>query len=232
MLPKDGVYTTQLDYSERRINCLLEDGVYTAQLVYSERRINLVKANNLNGHIGSSLQEDGLLESSILQRLQQQEGLLIQQARAIPTYPLSRIGSGTGTRSSISSIAFITSKWKSFETIMTNPSKDHIWVRRIIIILQAIQGILICTKYSILREPSTFPMQQRDPSTISMSMPMPIPNVEHENRNLLSMHNETNTSSNASNLSSPKPIKNSLYDPLFEGIGLLVDPHLRMYATM
>ncbi|MBA0610919.1 hypothetical protein Godav_011664 [Gossypium davidsonii] len=51
-----------------------------------------------------------LLESSILQRLQQQEGLLIQQARAIPTYPLSRTGTGTGTRSSISSIAFITSK--------------------------------------------------------------------------------------------------------------------------
>ncbi|MBA0554049.1 hypothetical protein Golob_013181 [Gossypium lobatum] len=52
------------------------------------------------------------------------------------------------------------------------------------------------------------------------------------------MHNETNTSSNASNLSSLRclitfrPIKNSLYDPLFEGIGLLVDPHLRMFATM
>ncbi|MBA0645996.1 hypothetical protein Goklo_014006, partial [Gossypium klotzschianum] len=39
---------------------LLEDGVYTTQLVYSERRANLVKANNLNGHIGSSLQEDGV----------------------------------------------------------------------------------------------------------------------------------------------------------------------------
>ncbi|MBA0731413.1 hypothetical protein Golax_025432, partial [Gossypium laxum] len=50
-----------------------------------------------------------LLESSILQRLQQQEGLLIQQARAIPTYSLSRTGTSTGTRSSISSIAFITS---------------------------------------------------------------------------------------------------------------------------
>ncbi|MBA0731412.1 hypothetical protein Golax_025431 [Gossypium laxum] len=73
MLPKDGVYTTQLDYSERRINSvetnqfnchigssLPEDEVYIAQLVYSERRVNLVKANNLNGHIGSSLQEDGV----------------------------------------------------------------------------------------------------------------------------------------------------------------------------
>ncbi|MBA0853697.1 hypothetical protein Goshw_021015 [Gossypium schwendimanii] len=73
---------------------------------------------------------------------------------------------------------------------------------------------------------------------MSMPMPIPVPNAEHENRNLLSMHNETNTSSNASNLFSLRclitfrPIKNSLYDPLFEGIGLLVDHHLRMFATI
>ncbi|MBA0567777.1 hypothetical protein Golob_005317 [Gossypium lobatum] len=65
-----------------------------------------------------------------------------------------------------------------------------------------------------------------------------VPNIEHENCNLLLMHNETNTSSSASNLSGPRcltasrPIKNSLYDPLFEGIGLPVDPHLRMFATI
>ncbi|MBA0853696.1 hypothetical protein Goshw_021015 [Gossypium schwendimanii] len=57
-----------------------------------------------------NLYNSKLLESSILQRLQQQERLLIQQARAIPTYPLSQTGTSTGTRSSISSIAFITSK--------------------------------------------------------------------------------------------------------------------------
>ncbi|MBA0610920.1 hypothetical protein Godav_011664 [Gossypium davidsonii] len=73
---------------------------------------------------------------------------------------------------------------------------------------------------------------------MSILMPIPVPNAEHGSSNLLSMHNETNTSSNASNLSSPRclitfrPIKNSLYDPLFEGIGLLVDPHLRMYANI
>ncbi|MBA0826413.1 hypothetical protein Goarm_011267 [Gossypium armourianum] len=67
---------------------------------------------------------------------------------------------------------------------------------------------------------------------MSMPMPIPVPNAEHENRNLLLMHNETNTSSNATNLSSPRPIKNSLYDPLFKGIELPVDPHLRMFATM
>ncbi|MBA0868865.1 hypothetical protein Goshw_019782 [Gossypium schwendimanii] len=73
---------------------------------------------------------------------------------------------------------------------------------------------------------------------MSMSMPIPVPNTEHENCNHLLMQNETNTSSNASNLSGPRcliasrPIKNSLYDPLFEGIGLPVDPHLRMFATI
>ncbi|KAH1057544.1 hypothetical protein J1N35_035609 [Gossypium stocksii] len=73
MLPKDGVYTTQPIYSERRVNSiqanqfnshigngLPEDGVYIAQLVYSKCRVNLVKSTNLNGHIGSSLPKDGV----------------------------------------------------------------------------------------------------------------------------------------------------------------------------
>ncbi|MBA0747351.1 hypothetical protein Gogos_004267, partial [Gossypium gossypioides] len=45
-----------------------------------------------------------LPESSVLQRLLQQEVLLNQPARLIPTYPLSGTGNGTGT--SISSIVF------------------------------------------------------------------------------------------------------------------------------
>ncbi|MBA0625835.1 hypothetical protein Goshw_002793 [Gossypium schwendimanii] len=73
---------------------------------------------------------------------------------------------------------------------------------------------------------------------MSIPKPIPVPNAEHENRDILSMHKEINTSSSASNLSGPRclvafrAIKNSLYDPLFEGIGLPVDPHLRMFATM
>ncbi|MBA0853325.1 hypothetical protein Goshw_016090 [Gossypium schwendimanii] len=38
--------------------------------------------------------------------LQQQEGLLNQPARAIPTYPLSGTRTGTSTKTSISSIVF------------------------------------------------------------------------------------------------------------------------------
>ncbi|MFQ6651526.1 hypothetical protein Gotur_023816, partial [Gossypium turneri] len=73
LLLKDGVYTTQPVYSERRVNSvetnqfnshigssLQEDGVYTNQPAHSSHRVNLVKANNLNGHIGSSLPEDGV----------------------------------------------------------------------------------------------------------------------------------------------------------------------------
>ncbi|MBA0679991.1 hypothetical protein Goari_011725, partial [Gossypium aridum] len=47
-----------------------------------------------------------LSESSISQMLQQQEGLLNQLARAIPTYSLSGTRTGTGNRTSISSIVF------------------------------------------------------------------------------------------------------------------------------
>ncbi|MBA0730343.1 hypothetical protein Golax_025650, partial [Gossypium laxum] len=47
-----------------------------------------------------------LPESSILQRLQQEEGLLNQLARAIPTYPFSGTGTCIGTGTSISSIVF------------------------------------------------------------------------------------------------------------------------------
>ncbi|KAG8486071.1 hypothetical protein CXB51_019440 [Gossypium anomalum] len=151
-----------------------------------------------------------LHKSSILQRLQQQEGLLNQQARDIPTYPLFRTRTATGIRTSISSIVF--------NSLLQNETGDTSNSHQV-------------KKYR-KREPSTLPMQHRDPSTMLMPMPIPVTNAEHENRNLLSMHNETNTSSNASNLSSPRPIKNSLYDPSFERIGLPVDPHLRMFGTM
>ncbi|MBA0610913.1 hypothetical protein Godav_011663 [Gossypium davidsonii] len=181
-----------------------------------------------------------LSESSISQTLQQQKGLLNQPARAIPTYSLSGTRTGTGTGTSISSIVFNsllqnetgdTSNSDQVETTLSSYRKlrDNND--------QPLQGPDMEWENhhhpsSDSGEPSMLPIQQRDPSTMSMPMPIPIPNAEHENRNLLSMHNETNTSSNATNLSSPRPIKNSLYDPLFKGIGLIVDPHLRMFATM
>ncbi|MBA0629630.1 hypothetical protein Godav_024153 [Gossypium davidsonii] len=100
-----------------------------------------------------------LPESLILQRPQQQEGLLNQPAWPIPAYPLSGTGTGTGTGTSISSIVFnsllqnetgdtstshqmgtpLSNYKKSFETTTTNPCKDQIWIGRIIIIIQAIQ---------------------------------------------------------------------------------------------
>ncbi|KAK5824221.1 hypothetical protein PVK06_018992 [Gossypium arboreum] len=252
-LPEDGVYTTQPVYSERRVNSikannlsshigsnLSKDGVYTTKLVYLERRDNSVQIDKLNGHVGSSLQ-DALL-SSILQRLLQQEGLLNQPARLIPTYLPS--GSGTGTGTSISSIVFNsllqnetggTSTSQQVGTPLSNYRKRKALRRQ--------RPTSAKTRYGLgessssfkrfRRQPSTLPMPQRDPSTMSMPMPIQVPNAEHENRNIFLMHNETNTSSNASNLSGPRlAIKNSLYDPLFERIGLPVDPHLRMFATM
>ncbi|KAH1057545.1 hypothetical protein J1N35_035610 [Gossypium stocksii] len=182
-----------------------------------------------------------LPESSILQRLLQQEGLLNQPVGLIPTYPFS--GTGTGTGTSISSIVFNsllqnetsgTSTSQQVGTPLSNYRKRKASRRQ--------RPTPARTRYGLgessssfkrfRREASTLPMPQRDPSTMSMPMPIPVPNAEHENRNLLSMHNETNTSSNTSKLSGPRlVIKNSLYDPLFEGIGLPVDPHLRMFAT-
>ncbi|TYH51418.1 hypothetical protein ES332_D10G272600v1 [Gossypium tomentosum] len=231
-LPEDGVYTTQPVYLElqlsTRVNLvrannrnghigssLPRDGVYTAKPVYLECRVNSLQKNTLNGHVGSSLQDE--LLSLILQRPQQQEGLLNQPTWPIPAYPLSETGTRTGTGTSISSI------------------KKQRALRRQ-------RPTLTRTRYGLeessssfkrfRREPSTLPMPQRYPSTMSMPMPILVLDAKHENRNLLSMHNETNTSSNASNLSGPRPILNSLYGPLFEGIELPVNPHLRMFATM
>ncbi|TYH65363.1 hypothetical protein ES332_D06G051000v1 [Gossypium tomentosum] len=182
-----------------------------------------------------------LPESSILQRLLQQEVLLNQPATLIPTYPLS--GTGTGTGTSISSIVFNsllqnetggTSTSQQVGTPLSNYRKRKASRRK--------RPTAARTRYGLgepssslkrfRREPSTQPMPQRDPSTMSIPKPIPVPNAEHENRGILSMHKEINTSSSASNLSGPRAIKNSLYDPLFEGIGLPVDPHLRMFATM
>ncbi|MBA0625836.1 hypothetical protein Godav_003588 [Gossypium davidsonii] len=182
-----------------------------------------------------------LPESSILQRLLQQEVLLNQPATLIPTYPLS--GTGTGTGTSISSIVFNsllqnetggTSTSQQVGTPLSNYRKRKASRRK--------RPTAARTRYGLgepssslkrfRREPSTQLMPQRDPSTMSIPKPIPVPNAEHENRDILSMHKEINTSSSASNLSGPRAIKNSLYDPLFEGIGLPVDPHLRMFATM
>ncbi|KAG4140803.1 hypothetical protein ERO13_D06G040075v2 [Gossypium hirsutum] len=251
-LPKDRVHKTQPDHSERRANSikannlnsyigsnLSKDGAYIAKSVCLERRDNSVEINKLNGHVGSSLQDGPL--SSILQRLLQQEVLLNQPATLIPTYPLS--GTGTGTGTSISSIVFNsllqnetggTSTSQQVGTPLSNYRKRKASRRK--------RPTAARTRYGLgepssslkrfRREPSTQPMPQRDPSTMSIPKPIPVPNAEHENRGILSMHKEINTSSSASNLSGPRAIKNSLYDPLFEGIGLPVDPHLRMFATM
>ncbi|MBA0665311.1 hypothetical protein Goklo_005175, partial [Gossypium klotzschianum] len=126
-----------------------------------------------------------LPESLILQRPQQQEGLLNQPAWPIPAYPLSGTGTGTGTGTSISSIVF--------NSLLQNETGDTSTSHQM--------GTPLSNYKK--REPSTLPMPQRDPSTMSMPTPILVLDAEHENRNLLSMHNETNTSSNASNLSGP-----------------------------
>ncbi|KAL1150344.1 hypothetical protein V6Z11_A10G252200 [Gossypium hirsutum] len=89
MLPKDGVYTNQSVYSERKVNSvetnqfnkhigssLSEDGVYTAQPVYPECRVKSLQKNTLNGHVGSSLQHELLSCSS-------QRGDLINPSRRV-----------------------------------------------------------------------------------------------------------------------------------------------------
>ncbi|MBA0871276.1 hypothetical protein Goshw_023514, partial [Gossypium schwendimanii] len=156
-----------------------------------------------------------LPESSILQRPQQQEGLLNQPARPISAYPLPGTGTGTGTGTSISSIVFNsllqketgdTSTSHQVGTPLSNYKKQRASRRQ--------RPTLARTRFGLeessssfkrfRREPSILPMPQRDPSTMSMPIPILVLDAEHENRNLLSMHNEANTSSNASNLSGPR----------------------------
>ncbi|KAK5824220.1 hypothetical protein PVK06_018991 [Gossypium arboreum] len=199
----------------------------------------------------SDLCKSNLPESSNLQRLQQQ-GLLNQPARPTPTYPIS----GTGTGTSLSSIVMNslpqnetgnTLTPHQVRTPLSNYRERGTSERR--------QSAPARTRYGLGESSSTFkrfrsgfklilsgfdesfsstlpmPMPQREPSTLPMQMAAS--DAERENWNLLSTHNEAGTSSNTGNLSSPRlPIKNALYDPLFEGIGLPVDPHLRMFATM
>ncbi|MBA0693603.1 hypothetical protein Goari_003965, partial [Gossypium aridum] len=199
----------------------------------------------------SDLYKSNLPESSILQRLQQQQGLLNQPARPTPTYPIS----GTGTGTSLSSIVMNSLPRNETGTTLTphqvrmplsNYRERGTSERR--------QSPPARTRYGLGESSSTFkrfrsgfklilsgfdesfsstlpmPMPQREPSTLPMQMAAS--DAERENWNLLSTHNEAGTSSNTGNLSSPRPIKNALYDPLFKGIGLPVDPHLRMFATM
>ncbi|KAK8291173.1 hypothetical protein V6Z12_D06G045100 [Gossypium hirsutum] len=199
----------------------------------------------------SDLYKSNLPESSILQRLQQQQGLLNQPARPTPTYPIS----GTGTGTSLSSIVMNslpqnetgnTLTPHQVRTPLSNYRERGTSERR--------QSAPARTRYGLGESSSTFkrfrsgfklilsgfdesfsstlpmPMPQREPSTLPMQMAAS--DAERENWNLLSTHNEAGNSSNTGNLSSPRPIKNALYDPLFKGIGLPVDPHLRMFATM
>ncbi|XP_039003440.1 uncharacterized protein LOC120130229 [Hibiscus syriacus] len=75
--------------------------------------------------------------------------------------------------------------------------------------------------------PSPFKRFRRDSSVPNAS------GAQQENRNFLSPQNGIVTSSNSnSSLLGPRPIKNSVYDPIYEGIGLPIDPHLRLFATI
>ncbi|GLT64308.1 hypothetical protein SLA2020_368120 [Shorea laevis] len=53
---------------------------------------------------------------------------------------------------------------------------------------------------------------------------------QEEDRTSQSEGNEVENS-NLSNPSNTRPVKNAVYDPTFEGIGLPVDPHLRLFAS-
>ncbi|KAA3476704.1 tpr repeat-containingprotein [Gossypium australe] len=199
----------------------------------------------------SDLYKSNLPESSILQRLQQQQGLLNQPARPTPTYPIS--GTGTGTGTSLSSIVMNSlPQNETGNTLTPHQVRAPLSNYRERGTSERRQSAPESTRYGLGESSSTFKrfrsgfklilsgfdesfsstlrMPQREPSTLPMQIAASV--AERENWNLLSTHNEAGTSSNTGNLSSPRPIKNALYDPLFEGIGLPVDPHLRMFATM
>ncbi|KAG8493935.1 hypothetical protein CXB51_011235 [Gossypium anomalum] len=56
------------------------------------------------------------------------------------------------------------------------------------------------------------------------------PSAEQIMGNSLSLLTGASASPNIGNLLPPRPIMNSLYDPMFEELGLPIDPHLRLFA--
>nr|KJB59134.1 hypothetical protein B456_009G240200 [Gossypium raimondii] len=56
------------------------------------------------------------------------------------------------------------------------------------------------------------------------------PSAEQIMSNSLSLPIEASASPDIGNLLPPRPIMNSLYDPMYEELGLPIDPHLRLFA--
>ncbi|XP_040950555.1 uncharacterized protein [Gossypium hirsutum] len=56
------------------------------------------------------------------------------------------------------------------------------------------------------------------------------PSAEQIMGNSLSLPTGASASPDIGNLLPPRPIMNSLYDPMFEELGLPIDPHLRLFA--
>ncbi|XP_062145834.1 uncharacterized protein LOC133853821 [Alnus glutinosa] len=79
-------------------------------------------------------------------------------------------------------------------------------------------------KHHLLGEPSLSSKRSRR-ETIR-----PERSLQEEDVTSQSEGNEVENS-NISNPSNTRPVKNAVYDPTFEGVGLPVDPHLRLFAS-
>ncbi|XVE95353.1 hypothetical protein REPUB_Repub02eG0089600 [Reevesia pubescens] len=164
-----------------------------------------------SGHHNSELSE-----SSILPRLQtmQLQGLLNQTARPIATYP----NSGTSLSSLVLNFQQETGGTSAADHQMETSLFSHKE--------QGISGKRGHARSRFeLGESSSFKRFRRESNMPQAS------SAEQVNMTSLSLQNEASTSSNIGTLFHPRPIRNSVYDPIFERIGLPIDPHLRLFAN-
>ncbi|XVF64720.1 hypothetical protein PTKIN_Ptkin09bG0190000 [Pterospermum kingtungense] len=152
--------------------------------------------------------------SSVLSRLQtdQQQGLVNQTARPIATYPTSGTSlSSLILNSSLHEETGGTSAPHQIETSLSNHEEEE-------------QRGQLRSRFEV-GESSSFKRFKREYTVPQASIA-----AEQVHTTSSTLQNEA-TSSNGATLYYPRPIRNSVYDPLYEGIGLPIDPHLRMFLS-
>ncbi|KAK8684109.1 hypothetical protein V6N13_040143 [Hibiscus sabdariffa] len=166
-----------------------------------------------------------LTESSFLSRLQQQHGLLNQTARSVATYPSPTSEttlSSTILNSLLQKETTDISAPSQMETSLSGHRERGSSGRR----GSHSRRRMGSGEPSSSSSPSPYKRFRRDSSLAQAST------AQQENRNLPSVHNEAGTASNTGSTDGPRPIPNLVYDPKYEGIGLPIDPHLRLFATI
>ncbi|KAE8656302.1 hypothetical protein F3Y22_tig00117005pilonHSYRG00369 [Hibiscus syriacus] len=157
-----------------------------------------------------TVQQQGLLNQTPRPQAVQQQGLLNQTPRPNPTYPTS----GTSVANLILNSAILKETGGASATLSSSQEE------------QGASGRLGHARSRLESgESSSFKRFRREPVLPQTS------SAEQVNNNPLSLLNDASSRADINSfLLNPRPLPNSLYDPMFEGLGLPIDPHLRLFA--